>query len=54
MQETFLKKLVLSMIVAAVFAGIIEFYKTFIDGADQALNGKHPKVQYNLHLTPRP
>ena len=54
MQETFLKKLVLSLVVAAAFAGVIEFYKTFIDGADQALNGKHPKVHYNLHPSPHP
>ena len=51
-QESFFKKLVLSLIVAASLAGLIEFYKTFIDGADQALNGKHPKVQFNVHPTP--
>lgn len=54
MQETFLKKLVLSLIVAAAFAGVIEFYKTFVVGADQALNGKHPHTHYNLHPTPHP
>lgn len=52
MQETFLKKLVLSLFVAASLAGLIEFYKTFIDGADKALNGKHPKVHFNAHPTP--
>lgn len=52
MQETFLKKLVLSLIVAASLAGLIEFYKTFIEGADQALNGKHGTV--HMHVTPRP
>ncbi len=52
MQETFLKKLMLSLIAGAAFAGLIEFYKTFIDGADQALNGKHGTV--HMHVTPAP
>ena len=54
MQESFLKKLVLSLFVAAALAGTVEFYKTFIDGADQALNGKHPKVHFNAHPKPHP
>lgn len=45
MQETFFKKLILSLIVGGCLAGLVEFYKTFIDGADKALNGKHPHVQ---------
>lgn len=38
-QGTFLQKLVLSIIFGAVLGGLVEFYKNFIDGADQALNG---------------
>ena len=52
MQETFLKKLVLSLVVAASLAGLIEFYKTFIDGADKALNGQHGSVHFNARPTP--
>ena len=54
MQETFLQKLMLSLIVALCLAGLVEFYKTFIDGANQALNGKHPKVHFNTHPSPHP
>ena len=52
MQETFLKKLVLSLLVAASLAGLVEFYKTFIAGAEQALNGNHPKVHMNNQTKP--
>ena len=37
----------LSLIVAFCLAGLVEFYKTFIEGADRALNGAHPKVHMN-------
>ena len=52
MQESFLQKLVLSLIVAAALAGVVEFYKTFITGADDALNGKHGHTQFNVHAKP--
>lgn len=39
MHATFFQKLLLAMIAAFAFACLIEFYKTFIIGADQALNG---------------
>lgn len=39
-QGTFFQKFLLSLICGAVFAGLVEFYKNFIEGADQALNGK--------------
>ena len=32
------------MIIGAVAAGFVEFYKNFIEGADNALNGKHKPV----------
>ena len=44
MQNGFFQKVVLCMIIGAVSAGFVEFYKTFIEGADQALNGKHKPV----------
>ncbi len=47
MQDGFFQKLTLSIIVAAGLAGLVEFYKTFIEGADRALNGAHPKVHMN-------
>ncbi len=52
MQETFLKKLMLSLIVAAAIACVVEFYKTFVQGADEALNGKHGTV--HMHIKPSP
>ena len=48
MQDGFFQKLTLAVIVGASLAGLIEFYKTFIEGADRALNGAHPKVHMNL------
>ena len=47
MHATFFQKFVLSIIAGAVFGGFVEFYKTFIDGADQALNGGK-----TTHFTP--
>lgn len=47
MQDGFFQKLMLSVIVAASLAGLVEFYKTFVEGADKALNGSHPKVHMN-------
>ena len=47
MQDGFFQKLTLSVIVAASLAGLVEFYKTFVEGADKALNGAHPKVHMN-------
>ncbi len=41
MHATFFQKLLLSLIAGAALGGLVEFYKTFIEGADQALNGKH-------------
>ncbi len=49
MQDGFFQKLTLSVIVAASLAGLIEFYKTFVEGADQALNGHHAKVHMNVN-----
>ncbi len=45
MQNGFFQKVFLCMIIGAVLAGFVEFYKTFIEGADDALNGKHRHVQ---------
>ena len=47
MQEGFFQKLMLSVIAAACGATLVEFYRHFVDGADQALNSKHPPV----HMT---
>ena len=41
-QATFLQKVVLSLVAGAVLGGLVEFYKTFIAGADEALNGNRP------------
>jgi hypothetical protein len=41
----------LCMIIAAFAAGMVEFYKTFVDGADQALNGNQRTV--HMHIPPK-
>ena len=51
MQNGFFQKVVLCMIIGAVAAGFVEFYKNFVEGADQALNGKHKSVHM---ATPNP
>ena len=42
--------MVLCMIIAAFAAGMVEFYKNFVDGADQALNGNQRTVK--MHIQP--
>ena len=44
MQHGFLQKVVMCIIIGAVAAGFVEFYKNFVEGADNALNGKHKPV----------
>ena len=51
MHNSFLQKVVLCAIIGAVSAGFVEFYKNFVEGADQALNGKHKPVHMS---TPTP
>ena len=53
MQDGFFQKVMLCLIAGALLAGLVEFYKTFVTGADQALNGKHPHVHMNP-VTPKP
>jgi hypothetical protein len=50
MQDGFFQKVVLCMIIAAFAAGMVEFYKNFVDGADQALNGTGRTV--HMHVVP--
>jgi hypothetical protein len=45
MQDGFFQKLTLCIIIGALAAGLIEFYRTFITGADQALNGGRQTVR---------
>ena len=51
MQDGFMQKVVLCAIIGAIGAGFVEFYKNFVNGADQALNGGHKMVQ--MHPTPK-
>lgn len=48
MQDGFFQKIMLCVIAGALAAGMIEFYKNFVNGADSALNGHHAPV----HLIP--
>ena len=53
MQNGFFQKLFLSMLAGAMLAGLVEFYKTFVQGADDALNGTHKHVK-PVGVTPAP
>ncbi len=54
MQNGFFQKLVLSAIAGLLLAGFVEFYKNFVEGADDALNGSHKHVRPALAATPKP
>ncbi len=54
MQNGFFQKFFLCMILGAMFAGFIEFYKTFVEGADKALNGSYRTVKMHPSPTPTP
>lgn len=41
MQATFFHKLILSLVIGASLGGMVEWYKVFVSGADDALNGGH-------------
>lgn len=47
MQSTFIQKVMLSIIAGAALAGVVEWYKTFVSGADDALNGGR-KNKYSI------
>lgn len=38
MQHTFIHKLILSILAGLALASIVQFYKTFVIGADRAMN----------------
>ena len=50
MQDGFFQKVVLCAIIGAFGAGLVEFYRVFVDGADRALNGKQKMV--HMHRAP--
>jgi len=39
MRTTFMHKVILTVLAGFLAAGLIEFYKTFVSGADEAING---------------
>ena len=39
MRATFFQKVILTLLAGFAFACLIEFYKTFVTGADRAVNG---------------
>ena len=51
MHGTFFQKVLLCAIIGACAAGLIEWYKVFVSGADDALNGKH-KNKYSIQAKP--
>lgn len=52
MQNSFLQKLVLVILAGALTAGLYEFYKTFVEGGMNAVNGGYTIP--GAHSTPRP
>ena len=52
MHHSFVQKIVMVIVAGALAAGLFEFYRVMIDGADQALNGKYSPA--GQHSTPRP
>ncbi len=51
MQDGFFQKVVLCAIIGAIGAGFVEFYRHFVNGADEALNGGHKLVR--MHPEPK-
>lgn len=45
--------MVLSALAGLMLAGLVEFYKNFVQGADDALNGNHKHVKPAL-VSPAP
>lgn len=39
MRTTFMHKVILTILAGFLTAGLFEFYKTFVSGADEAING---------------
>ena len=50
MQNGFIQKVVICAVIGALGAGLVEFYRNFVTGADQALNGGHKSV--HMHAQP--
>ena len=52
MQNGFFQKMVLSALAGLAMATLVEFYKNFVQGADDALNGHHKHVKPAMAPTP--
>ena len=53
MQHSFFQKLVLTILAGALAAGIFEFYKNFVVGSMEAVNGGYTPTHAGP-VTPRP
>ena len=51
MRNTFLHKLLLTLIAAFFAASLIQFYKIFVAGADRALNAGYSQ-RYGISFSP--
>lgn len=49
MQDGFLQKLMLCVVIGFLAAGMVEFYRHFVNGADDALNGRGAPVHMMTH-----
>jgi len=52
MQNSFFQRLILVILAGAAAAGLFEFYKEFVVGSMQAVNGGYAPA--GSHATPRP
>lgn len=49
MQDGFFQKVMICLVIGFLAAGMVEFYRHFVNGADDALNGHHPPVHMTMH-----
>jgi hypothetical protein len=54
MQHTFFQKLLLTILAGAVAAGLFEFYKTFVVGGMEAVNGGYQAPHAVVTPAPTP
>jgi hypothetical protein len=54
MQHTFFQKLILTILAGAVTAGLFEFYKTFVLGGMEAVNGGYQTTHAVVTPAPTP
>lgn len=49
MQDGFFQKVMICLVLGLMGAGMVEFYRHFINGADDALNGHRKPAHMMMH-----